>query len=80
MKWKEKELVGLMKRSLDIFIIVDFQCIIIHSEALVAKLRNRELQNVMPLVVRVVTFMLSQPLNYRQFLLAAGGIVERIWR
>lgn len=32
-----------------------------------AKLRNRELQNVMQLVVRVMNFIVSRTLNHRQF-------------
>ena len=65
-KGKEKGLVGLMKKSADIPNIVDFHCII-HQEALVAKLRNHELQNVMQLVARLLNFIVSRPLNHRQF-------------
>ncbi|XP_068201642.1 general transcription factor II-I repeat domain-containing protein 2B-like [Palaemon carinicauda] len=66
MRGKEKGLIGLMRKKEEIPNFATFQCII-HQEALVAKFKDCELQNVMQLVVWVVNFIVSRALNYRQF-------------
>ncbi|MBN3307224.1 GT2D2 protein, partial [Amia calva] len=50
----------------DISEFVTFHCII-HQEALVTKLKDCDLQNVMQQVVRVVNFIIARALNHRQF-------------
>lgn len=66
MRGKEKGLIGLMRKREEIPHFATFHCII-HQEALVAKLKDCELQNVMQLVVRVVNFIVSRALNHHQF-------------
>lgn len=45
---------------------VSFHCII-HQEALVSKLKNQELKNVMQLVVRVINFIEARAFNHWEF-------------
>ncbi|KAK5874193.1 hypothetical protein PBY51_019164 [Eleginops maclovinus] len=66
MRGKEKGLVGLMKKRDEMPNFTSFHCII-HQEALVSKLRNHAFQNVMQVVVHVVNYIVSRPLNHRQF-------------
>jgi len=66
MRGKENGLIGLMRKREDMPKFASFHCII-HQEALVAKLKNAEMQSVMQLVVKVVNFIVSRALNHRQF-------------
>ena len=66
MQGKEKGLIGLIKKREDIPTFATFNYII-HQEALVAKLKDCDLQKVMQQVVRVVNIIIARALNHRQF-------------
>ena len=66
MRGKEKGLIVLMRKKEEIPNFTTFHCII-HQEALLAKPKDCELQNVMQLVVRGVNFIVSRSLKHRQF-------------
>ncbi|XP_078509765.1 general transcription factor II-I repeat domain-containing protein 2-like [Lissotriton helveticus] len=62
----EKGFVSLLRKKLQSSTLIDYHCII-HQEALCAKIKQGQLNDVMKQVVRIVNFIRAKALNHRLF-------------